>query len=317
MVPTPSVTPLGEFDLIAAYFQSRAGQVSQGLGIGDDAALLTPPPGQQLVISTDTLVAGRHFPLTTDAFSIGWKSLAVNLSDLAAMGAEATSFLLALSLPQQDSEWLEAFSQGLFALANQTGVQLIGGDTTRSPVLSLTITALGWVPAGQAVCRQGMQPGDLLVVSGTPGDAAYALKHPGSPLQSRLDRPEPRLGLGQRLRGHASSMLDISDGLAQDLSHLLRASGTGAVIELAKLPFSPILMALPETERWAYALQGGDDYELCFSLPAVHWPAVCRESPVPLTVIGYSTAEPGLVLHHHGLPVSLPTRGYQHFDSAD
>ena len=228
---------MAEFSIIDTYF-NRKNANSVDLGVGDDSALLTPPPQQQLVICADTSVAGRHFPLDTHPHAIGWKSVAVNLSDIAAMGAKPHSILLALSLPQIDHHWLKDFSQGLYDCCDQFGVSLIGGDTTQSPHLTITVTALGWIETGQAVTRAGAQVSDLICVSGTVGDAAFALQHMGHPLQKRLDYPTPRCQLGQQLKGLASSMIDVSDGLAQDLGHILKASGVGAVLQLDQLPIS-------------------------------------------------------------------------------
>ncbi|HRA90908.1 MAG TPA: thiamine-phosphate kinase, partial [Acinetobacter sp.] len=213
---------MAEFSIIDQYFK-RASASDVSLGIGDDSAIITPPSSQQLVICTDTLVAGRHFPLNTSAHAIGWKSVAVNLSDLAAMGARPHSILLALSLPNVDHQWLAEFSRGLFECCDQFGVALIGGDTTQSSQLTISVTALGWIEHGQAITRSGAQVGDYICVSGQIGDAAYALKHLGHPLQQRLNYPTPRCHLGQKLKGLASSMIDISDGLAQDLGHILKA----------------------------------------------------------------------------------------------
>ena len=204
---------MAEFSIIDTYF-NRQTSASVDLGVGDDSALLTPPPQQQLVICADTLVAGRHFPLNTNPHAIGWKSVAVNLSDIAAMGAKPHSILLALSLPQIDHDWLKGFSQGLYDCCDQFGVSLIGGDTTQSPHLTISVTALGWIDTGKAITRSGAQVGDYVCVSGTVGDAAFALHNLGHPLQKRLDYPTPRCQLGQQLKGLASSMIDVSDGLA-------------------------------------------------------------------------------------------------------
>ena len=220
---------MAEFSIIRQYFQSLTSQSltsphAQDVGIGDDCAVTTPPQGMQLVSCVDTLVAGRHFPLNTSAHAIGWKSVAVNLSDLAAMGATAHSILLALSLPKIEDDWLAEFSRGVAECCKTYNVQLIGGDTTQSPTLTVSITALGWIKTAQAILRSGAQVGDLIVVSGEIGSAAYALRHPNSALQATLDYPQPQLALGQSLVGFASSMIDISDGLAQDLGHILSAS---------------------------------------------------------------------------------------------
>lgn len=304
---------MAEFSLIDRYFKTAA-SAQVDLGIGDDSAIVSPPVGEQLVICTDTLVAGRHFPLSTAAHAIGWKSVAVNLSDLAAMGATPHSILLALSLPQVDDAWLEGFSQGLFDCCAPYNVQLIGGDTTQSPHLTISVTALGWIPTAQGITRSGAQVGDYVVVSGQIGDAAFALQHLGHPLQQRLDYPTPRCELGQSLRGLASSMIDISDGLAQDLGHILKASGVGATLSLDQLPLDPALQALAPEQRWQYALAGGDDYELCFTLSKDNYQRLCQLNPTtPFTIIGSIQAEFGLRLEYQGQPQSLPLSGYQHF----
>lgn len=320
---------MDEFSLIQQFFQRESQRKSShgvSLGIGDDAALLMPPARHELVISTDTLIEGRHFPVGTDAYSIGWKAVAVNLSDIAAMGATAHSILLALTLPQADPHFLEKLAEGIFALCDASDVALIGGDTTRGDTLSLTVTALGWIPKGQAIRRSGAQIGDLIVVSNTLGDAAYALQHRHDPqldqtLKSRLDRPTPRLSLGQILRGNASAMLDISDGLVQDLEHILVASNVAGWIDVAKLPFSAPLAALTIEQRAPYALSGGDDYELCFTISPqkfANLQQLWQPQKLPLTVIG------GIVQHtpdterlnvlHHTLPFHLKTKGFKHFD---
>lgn len=305
---------MAEFSIIDTYF-NRQQQTGVDLGVGDDSALLTPPPQHQLVICTDTLVAGRHFPSNTSAHAIGWKSVAVNLSDLAAMGATPHSILLALSLPQIDHDWLKGFSQGLYDCCDQFGVRLIGGDTTQSPHLTLSITALGWVQTGQAIARSGAQVDDLIVISGTVGDAAFGLQHLGHPLQQRLDYPTPRCELGEMLKGLASSMIDVSDGLAQDLGHILKASNIGARIDLALLPMDDALKkALSEQEQWKYALAGGDDYELCFTISMQNYQKLLQLQPhVKTTIIGKITQQCGLTFEKDGLDHPLQLQGYQHF----
>lgn len=315
---------MNEFALIQQFFAEVVQAVadsSVALGIGDDCALITPPQGQQLAISTDTLVAGRHFPLDTDAYSIGWKAVAVNLSDLAAMGATPHSILLALSLPSADQDFLREFSRGLFAICGQYGVQLIGGDTTRSSVLSITMTVLGWLPAGQAITRAGAQAGDVIMVTGTLGDAAYALQHPNSPLQHRLDQPVPRVKFGQALRNLASAMLDVSDGLVQDLGHIATASGLDAQLEVECVPLHPILQQLSASERLVHALAGGDDYELCFTVPASQIDAVNLEAArqqIKVTTIGVmlprQARQSQVQLRLNQQPFELQQTGFQHFD---
>ena len=304
---------MAEFSIIDTYF-NRKNANSVDLGVGDDSALLTPPPQQQLVICADTSVAGRHFPLDTHPHAIGWKSVAVNLSDIAAMGAKPHSILLALSLPQIDHHWLKDFSQGLYDCCDQFGVSLIGGDTTQSPHLTITVTALGWIETGQAVTRAGAQVGDLICVSGTIGDAAFALQHMGHPLQKRLDYPTPRCQLGQQLKGLASSMIDVSDGLAQDLGHILKASGVGAVLQLDQLPISSDIARLEQEKKWQLALAGGDDYELCFTISPQNYHLLAQQKlDVNLTIIGQITKNLGLTFFQNGVDYSIQFHGYQHF----
>ena len=304
---------MAEFSIIDTYF-NRKNANSVDLGVGDDSALLTPPPQQQLVICADTLVAGRHFPMNTDPHAIGWKAVAVNLSDIAAMGATPHSILLALSLPQIDHDWLKAFSQGLYDCCDQFGVNLIGGDTTQSPHLTLSVTALGWVDIGQAIPRSGAKLGDLICVSGTVGDAAFALQHLGHPLQKRLDYPTPRCQLGAALKGLAHSMIDVSDGLAQDLGHILKASQVGAKLQLENLPISPTLQTLDDAQKWQYALAGGDDYELCFTLSSQNYEKLLQKQlDVSISMIGTIQQQHGLTFEKDGVDHSLQFNGYQHF----
>lgn len=313
----------GEFELIREFFQRPLADPAVHLGIGDDAALLTLPAGEALVASTDTLVAGRHFPDTAAPFDIGWKALAVNLSDLAAMGARARWVTLALTLPASNEDFLREFARGFFALADREGVSLVGGDTTRGP-LSITVTALGSVPPGLALRRAGAQVGDDLYVSGSVGDAGLGLRlelgqwheelAPAAreiALQ-RLHRPEPRLALGLALRGVASACLDVSDGLAQDLGHLLAASGVGAELELAALPRSAALAGIDPAFADILALTSGDDYELLFTAPA-EARAVIATLPRACAHIGRITAEGPLRFLREGMPVEMPVAGFTHF----
>lgn len=314
--------PMNEFALIQHYFKHAAlaaqNEPANGvvLGIGDDAAIVQPPANQQLVITSDTLVAGRHFPENTAAHAIGWKSAAVNLSDIAAMGARPHAVLLAISLPQVDPDWLAQFSQGFFACCAPEQVQLIGGDTTRSNLLSITVTALGWVEQGKAIRRDGAKPGDLVLVSNTVGDAAYALHQPNSDVQGRLDYPQPQNRLGMALSGYASSMLDVSDGLAQDLGHILAASHVAATVQLENLPLSSTLQQLPAQQAWQLALTGGDDYELCFTMAPKRFDQFCQRyaGQFQLQVIGHITQGTGLTLWHQQQPYDMNLQGYQHFD---
>jgi thiamine-monophosphate kinase len=321
--------PASEFFLIDRYFATHGLRRSDvALGIGDDCALLIPPAGQHLVVTMDTLVAGVHFFASTDPEGLGHKALAVNLSDLAAMGAAPAWATLALTLPEADEDWLGRFCQGLFALADRYDVQLVGGDTTHGPITTITLQAHGFVPPGSALCRNGARPGDGIYVTGTPGDAGLALatafgkatiaaEHRAF-LQTRLDRPEPRLAQGLALRGIASAAIDVSDGLAQDLGHILERSRVGARLEVDRLPLSlPLTASLDPDAAIATALASGDDYELCFTVPlerislletvAAAWDCRC-------THIGDITPEPGLrLVRTDGSIFPLGRSGYDHF----
>ena len=323
---------MGEFDLIRRHFR-REGVTPPGpvvLGIGDDCALLQPSPGHQLAISTDMLVEGRHFFADVDPEALGHKALAVNLSDLAAMGARPLGFTLALALPAADEAWLASFARGLFALADVHACPLVGGDTTRGP-LNICITVLGEVRPGQALRRDGARAGDDLYASGQPGEArlalewlqgtAWARRAVGpdlpAPLRERLERPTPRLALGQALAGVAHAALDLSDGLTGDLGHILAASGLGATVVCDALPVTPALAALPAAQRRLCQLAGGDDYELLFCAPPAARTAVlqaAQASGTPVARIGRLNPDPGLrVLDVHGQPVEAPAAGFDHF----
>lgn len=325
---------MAEFSLIDRLRQRAAGSVRArrdvALGIGDDAALLEPPKGQQVVLAVDTLVEGVHFPKGVPASAIGWKALAVNLSDLAAMGAEPAVALLALTLPSDDERFVDEFAAGFHALAEAHGVALVGGDTTRGP-LAASVTVVGYVPKGQALLRSGAAPGDDVWVTGTLGDAAGALAlwKSGIPmlrtgvLRERLDRPTPRLGVGLALRGLATACIDVSDGFLADLGHVLAMSGVGADLEVDALPASPALLdAFPETAaRRALQVAGGDDYELCFSASPKKRDAVLAALDAlatPVTRVGRITEGASLRLFDaDGLPVALPPRrGWVHFVGA-
>ena len=316
----------GEFDLIARIRTRVGTRDDVVLGIGDDAALLRIPAGHDLVVSTDTLNSGVHFPPETAPFAIGWKSLAVNLSDLAAMGAQPAWCTLNLTMPNANGEWLDAFLDGFLALATQHDVALVGGDTTRGP-LSITVTVHGFVPHGMALLRSGAQVGDEMWVSGTLGDAAAALRHwrDGSAidaeLRERLDRPAPRVALGIALRGIANACIDVSDGLLADLSHVLTASQAGAEVDCAAVPTSPALRAaFDETTRTALQLGGGDDYELCFIVPATRATdvlALREQTGIAITRIGRIEARTGLrVRETDGVVRDASMRGYRHFDGS-
>ena len=304
-----------EFELIRHFFSEKSRGPGVREGVGDDAAILAPSPDHELVMSLDTLVAGVHFPEDMRAFDIGWRALAVNLSDLAAMGAEPRWCLLGLSLPAVDEPWLKAFCEGFYTLADRAGITLVGGDLVRAP-LSITLQVTGEVPRGQALRRAGARAGERICIGGVPGEAAAGLvcwqagRHDGR-LAERLARPEPQLALGKQLRGQASACIDISDGLLADLGHLLHASGElGADIELNAIPISDALLDWEDAgHRQRAQLAGGDDYLLLFTLP----------SPVPVpdgsSVIGTVSNRPGIrVLDAQGVELDIEVTGYQHFD---
>ena len=307
-----------EFEIIRRYFARPARSAS--LGVGDDAALLRPRAGTELAVSTDMLVEGRHFRAGADARMLGHKALAVNLSDLAAMGATPRWATLALSLPDADEAWISAFAEGLFALADRFATELIGGDTVRGP-RSVCICILGEVPEGRALRRDGARAGDDIWVSGELGGAALALARPGiDEAERRLDQPEPRVALGERLLGHASAAIDVSDGFAQDLGHILERSGCAALVHYDRLPkcgaFAGI--AQPELER-ACVLAGGDDYELVFTAPQgkrAALEALAGDLGLPLTRVGAIRAgAPALsVIDARGQEIPVPS-GFDHFPS--
>lgn len=317
---------MNEFELIRHYFAAaRCAQGGDGvvLGIGDDCALLALPAGEQLAVSTDTLVAGVHFPEPCDAFLLGQRALAVSASDLAAMGATPQAFTLALTLPNADEVWLAEFARGLQLMAQNCSLALVGGDTTRGP-LSLTLTVFGRVPAGDALLRSGAQVGDLLCVGGELGDAAGALPlvlgqrdaQDGirEALLARYWSPQPQLALGQALRGLATSALDISDGLLADCGHIAKASQVALKIELEQVPLSaPLLAFAGEEQARLCALGGGDDYRLAFTLPPARLAQLQADWP-EVRVIGRVQAGAGVqLLDAAGQPIDPPTGGYQHF----
>lgn len=317
---------LGEFDLIEKFFRPPVRRAV--LGGGDDCALLQPAAGMQLAVSTDMLVEGRHFLSTVAPEHLGHKALAVNLSDLAACGAEPMAFTLALCLPRAEAAFLAPLARGMLALAEQHGIELVGGDTTAGP-LALSITVLGQVPAGQALLRSGASPGDELWVSGTLGDARLALEVfrgtvclPGdgfAQVRRAMECPAPRVALGQALRGVASAAIDLSDGLLGDLRHVLARSGVGATLWLAALPRSAWLAAQPAAVQQECLLAGGDDYELLFTAPAAAAAAVqaaAAHAGTPVTRIGAITpAAQGLqVLPQAGSAAPLDLSGWAGFD---
>ena len=326
---------MGEFDLIDRFFKRPVRKAA--LGVGDDCALLKPTEGMQLAVSSDMLVEGRHFLSTVDPARLGHKALAVNLSDLAACGAEPLGFTLALALPRADENWLSGFSKGLLQLADAHGCELIGGDTTQGP-LNICITVFGEVPPGDALLRGNAQPGDDIYLSGTVGDARLALEVFRGTLaldadaftqaRARMEQPTPRVTLGIALRAIANAAVDVSDGLLGDLGHILNRSGVGAQIDTHWLHtpqtfqhqavgMSSLLAALPLNRRLDFALAGGDDYELCFTAPVnqrelVH--AAAWETDTPVLRIGRITAEQGLwVLDPQGQPIARRFASFDHF----
>lgn len=348
---------MDEFEIIRRHFAGLTRPRHDiSLGIGDDAALLQPLPGHELVVTTDTLVCDHHFFWDADAYGIGWKSLAVSLSDLAAMGAQPQWFTLALTLPEANAGWIKDFARGLKELADAHGIALVGGDTTHGP-LSITITAFGSVPAGRALRRKGAKAGDLICVTGTLGDAALALrmqqlkrqadqeatgvrklfrrrsdavvriepgfalsKLPSEPdvaaLRQRLERPVPRVEAGLLLREVASAGIDLSDGLAGDLQHILDASGVGADLWLDRLPASEaFLRSAPPSFRYQLQLGGGDDYELCVCLSAEAANDMRRRLGVmQFSIVGHITNKPGIrYMGDKGVVIPLKFGGFRHF----
>ena len=323
---------MGEFDLIARFFTRPVRHAA--LGVGDDCALLAPAPGMQLAVSSDMLVEGRHFFADVDPETLGHKALAVNLSDLAACGARPLAFTLALALPCVDEAWLQGFANGLFALADQHGCELVGGDTTAGP-LNICVTIFGEVPAGQALLRGGARAGDDIWVSGRPGEARLALDAlrgqmdlPAATLarlRAKLERPTPRVALGLALRGLASSAIDVSDGLLGDLGHVLKSSRVGAEIDVHITTDLLASGALQENAKGIFdaetmmpcALAGGDDYELVFTAPAARRAAVqaaSSASGTQVTRIGRITPAPGLrLLDRTGQPLPGRFASFDHF----
>ena len=311
-----------EFDLIDRIRTRVRERDDVVLGIGDDAALLQVPPGMQLVVTADTLNAGVHFPEAAAPADIGWKSLAVNLSDLAAMGAMPAWCTLSLSLPEAEARWVDVFLDGFLELADQHALALVGGDTTRGP-LSVSVTAMGLLETGSALRRDGARVGDDVWVTGTLGDAAAALeallagREPAAFLRRRLDRPVPRVAAGQRLSSLARSCIDLSDGLLADLGHVCERSGVGAEIALANLPVSGALAALDPAQRWYWQASGGDDYELCFTASPRNRELVMQAldfTDVSATRIGRIVAGQGVKAFDAEGRAWQPLRsGYEHF----
>ena len=322
---------MGEFELIRRYFAPLAQAPKPGadgsgllLGLGDDCAIQRLPAGQDLVFSVDTLVQGVHFPFDYSPRFLGWRALAVAVSDLAAMGAQPVCFTLALTLPKADAYWLEEFAAGLAQGSAEFGIVLAGGDTTRGP-LTLSLQVHGTVPQGQALRRSGAAVGDLVCVSGQLGDAGAALEFlqqptPDADAASMLQRyhhPRPRLELGQALRTVASSAVDVSDGLHADLLHILQASDVGATIDPSAVPVSEPLRRLKGKQAAMFALQSGDDYELCVTVPELRWAQAGSWLKQQLTVIGQVEAEPGLRLKQGAGMVCSQRSGFDHFAAND
>ncbi|MGI1679750.1 MAG: thiamine-phosphate kinase [Cellvibrionaceae bacterium] len=319
---------LNEFELIERFFQKELGGRGVALGVGDDCALLQPPEGKVLAVSCDTLVGGNHFPKNADPELIAERAMRVNLSDLAAMGAEPLWFTLALSLPSADSYWLDGFSRGLFQAANKYNCSLVGGDTTRGP-LSITIQVMGAVDLESSLKRNGARVGDMVYVTGELGDAAAAVavikktldvgKSAFSFFMSRYYRPIPKIAEGRLLRGIASAAIDISDGLVADLGHICKASGVGAVIDLERIPVSEPLKKLASREQLAeWTLAGGDDYQLCFTVPADQTAIIehmIDSKKLEAIAIGEITRGNKVVCMSKGKEISLKKTGYQHFES--
>ena len=324
------IPAVGEFELIRRFFTRRTPAPECSgviLGIGDDAALLELPPDSDLVAAVDTIVAGRHFPPGADARSVGHRALAVNLSDLAAMGATPAWATLALTLPRVDLAWLEHFSAGFFALADANGVALVGGDTTRGP-LTVSAQILGHVPHGTALCRSGGRDGDLLVVTGTLGDAGAGLACVNAPgtignpaaaeeLMRRFDYPQPRVQFGLAARGIATAAMDLSDGLAGDLPKLAQASGVAAHVDVERLPLSTAMRAAVSAEQARdWALAAGDDYELLLAVPAQHYTkleAAARRLNLRLSAIGHLSSGRGVTWLLNGKEFRSISLGFDHF----
>lgn len=321
---------LGEFDIIRQHFMKELGAFGVALGIGDDCALLRVPSNDQLAVSMDTLVAGVHFPKNADPELIAQRALRVNLSDLAAMGARPLWFTLGLTLPKPDNPWLEGFSSGLFKVANEYDCALVGGDTTRGP-LSITIQVHGSVDGEKALLRSNARPGDVVFATGKVGDGAAAL----AVLKKQLDVgtsafdyfmnqyyfPTPRIKEGLLLSGIASAAIDISDGLVADLGHICEQSGTGAMVDVKRLPISDAVKKLakaPQILKWA--LSGGDDYQLCFTVPKnrlARLEPLIEQGKIDATVVGEIVKGSGVTCLLDGKEIPVQVSGYQHFEDGN
>lgn len=305
-----------EFELINKFLKKRSGKRKDVIcGIGDDAALLRFPYNHDIAVSTDSLVSGVHFPKNTVPYDIGYKALAVNLSDLAAMGAKPVWVTLAITLPEANESWIKQFRDGFFTLLKQYNMQLIGGDTTRGPVLSITANVFGIIPKNKALYRSGAKPGDLIYVTGTLGDAGAALKLPDKYFLKKLNHPIPRIQEGLALRNVANAAIDISDGLAADLGHILEQSKVGATIYIDNLPLSTKLVkAMGKKMAQNLALSAGDDYELCFTVsPRKQSQLKAIANKFPITYMGNIEQYRGLhIQDQQGNSFTLNQTGYEH-----
>lgn len=321
---------MSEFSLINSYFKNSTHQHQNTiLGIGDDCAISRIPPNMELISCMDTLIAGRHFVFETSPHAIGYKSVAVNLSDLASMGATPYAILLGLSLPENDNNWLKEFARGISDICKKFNVELIGGDTTKSEILTISITALGFIKKGKSIKRNNAKIGDVICVSGNIGSASLALKqilgenghckHSNSlndlspTLRTALQYPTPQIELGQKLIDYAHSMIDISDGLGQDLGHILNNSQVGAKLYLQNIPCADELNALPFEQKYQHILNGGDDYQLCFTLPQNKFDAFNQLYPKTIFKIGDIIEHQGLELFFNNQKVDFEIKGWQHF----
>lgn len=307
---------MDEFELIRRYFARQDYAPFVRTGIGDDGAVLQPEPGRELVTVIDTIVAGVHFPATMHASDVGYHAVAVNLSDLAAMGARPRWMTLALTLAETDAGWLDAFATGLRDAAEEWQVQLVGGDTTRGNGVVVSVQMTGDVAPGTALLRSAAQNGDTVFVTGTVGDAAAGLARIGAEqavdyLARRFARPQARVDTGLQLVGHARAAIDLSDGLVADLGKLAEASGVGAELHVERLPVSAELLdAVGPADARRFAMGGGDDYEICFAMPSADLP---HDLPVPVTAVGRITPSGGVVCLDEGIVVPFDAGGYRHF----
>lgn len=321
---------MSEFSLIHTHFKNNTNAHQNTiLGIGDDCAVSAIPPDCQLVSCIDTLIAGRHFVFETDAYAIGYKSVAVNLSDLASMGACPYAILLGLSLPENNNDWLREFARGIGDICKKFNVELIGGDTTKSDILTISITALGFIKKGKSIKRNGAKIGDVICVSGNIGSASLALHHIlgenghckhshslndlSDTLRTALQYPAPQIELGQKLIGFAHSMIDISDGLGQDLGHILNNSQVGAKLYLEDIPCADELNALPFEQKYRHIVNGGDDYQLCFTIPQNKLDEFNTLYPNQIFKIGEIVEKQGIEVYYQNQKLDFKIKGWEHF----